>query len=725
MENCTESNELLSAVGPKEINDRSGIKLEERWTDEEGANRVEQINDFYAMGQNLKLNSVPEVVDTLTIRDYPDLYKYNGKKRLGAIIVPDSYNPAKPTMVHVDKDKLPQERTKNDFKDAVGDMAERSVYEVVKATFTHKKFKGSVLVIQGLNMLSIDPKKRRQKHDREMDFLIIHKELSCVINIEVKNFLGKLQRKKIKQQLIENHQFFEDWFGSDISSKWTWISMVYSEQAFPEDLKGEIAALSRNDFIASGPSALKEKLLKILSRPLINTPISDFKLISKYLLFCSPAKPLPIGMNQVTRMKEAMKKQGSLENIKVWCFPTPEQRAILHHDRVLFLAAWGTGKTLLMQSKAIELTERGESVLFLVYQNEPIQPSIDLTPQGPRYGMNTKVYKSEVPSLLVLQLQLKLRKYEKIKVAPFTKEDILRCNQIGKGFKHVMIDEFPGDVSIFSKEEHETLIGFVSKKKVAWLSLSGNSNPRGGNEYDDAQLDLINEAWFPNCNFKVARMKIPLRSPKKILDMMSKSYKEIGNQSSSLNRFLLTSSVSPPTLTQGKITRIKLEKTSSMTEYLRHCLADIPKGESSILILQRKNSKPMTPCDHCKHRVVSELIYSAFIQLGEKEPIFYTNEFCSAKEDIENWLNQGGSGRHLVVSSNLALGFEHSTVINFADMSTSSRSSGHLITTEPQGLSLSYLALPIYEYLEADDHDCRYLFFAGLDTPLNIIGKII
>ena len=220
-------------------------------------------------------------------------------------------------------------------------------------------------------------------------------------------------------------------------------------------------------------------------------------------------------------------------------------------------------------------------------------------------------------------------------------------------------------------------------------------------------------------------MKIPLRSPKKILDMMSKSYKEIGNQSSSLNRFLLTTSDSPPALTQGKITRIKLDKTSSMTEYLRHCLADIPKGESSILILQRKNSKPMTPCDHCKHRVVSELIYSAFIQLGEKEPIFYTNEFCSPKEDIENWLNQVGSGRHLVVSSNLALGFEHSTVINFADMSTSSRSSGHLITTEPQGLSLSYLALPIYEYLEADDHDCRYLFFAGLDTPLNIIGKII
>ena len=63
-----------------------------------------------------------------------------------------------------------------------------------------------------------------------------------------------------------------------------------------------------------------------------------------------------------------MDQQGSLENIKVWCFPTPEQRAVLNNDRVLFLSAWGTGKTLLMQSKAIEIAERGENVLFMVYQ---------------------------------------------------------------------------------------------------------------------------------------------------------------------------------------------------------------------------------------------------------------------------------------------------------------------------------------------------------------------
>ena len=179
METFTESNELLTVVGPKDINFRSsGIKLEERWKGEEGAKRVEEISDHYAMGQSLKLNSVPKIVDYLAIRDYSELYNYNGKKRLGAIFVPDSYNPVKPDMVYVDKfDKVPKERTKKDFTDAVGDMAERSVYEVLKATFTHKKFKGSVLVIQGLEMLAIDPKKRQCKQPREMDFLISSSKL--------------------------------------------------------------------------------------------------------------------------------------------------------------------------------------------------------------------------------------------------------------------------------------------------------------------------------------------------------------------------------------------------------------------------------------------------------------------------------------------------------------------------------------------------------------------
>ena len=83
METNSETSELLSVAGPKEISFRSGsgLKLEERWNGGEGAKKLEEINDFYAMGQSLKLNSVPEVVNYLTMRDYPNLYDYNGKKK--------------------------------------------------------------------------------------------------------------------------------------------------------------------------------------------------------------------------------------------------------------------------------------------------------------------------------------------------------------------------------------------------------------------------------------------------------------------------------------------------------------------------------------------------------------------------------------------------------------------------------------------------------------------
>ena len=110
MGTSTEKDELLTVVGPKDINFRSsGFKLEERWINKEGAKKVEEISDHYAMGQSLKLNNVPKVIDCLAERDYPDLYNYNGKKRLGAIIVPDSYIPVKPTMVYVDKTNISRE----------------------------------------------------------------------------------------------------------------------------------------------------------------------------------------------------------------------------------------------------------------------------------------------------------------------------------------------------------------------------------------------------------------------------------------------------------------------------------------------------------------------------------------------------------------------------------------------------------------------------------------
>ena len=480
--------------------------------------------------------------------------------------------------------------------------------------------------------------------------------------------------------------------------------MVYSEKPFPD---GIARCKLCDDFIATGKLDLKDKLLKILSQTQINTPVSEFKLICKYLLFCSPAKPLPIGINQLRNLEDAMDKQGSLENIKVWCFPTPDQRQVLHQNKVLFLASWGTGKTLLMTAKAIELAESGQKVLFLVLQLEK--------------HLNAKG--ETLPSLLCLQLKLKLEKYFNITVKSFTKEDITKLSRIGKGYNHVFIDEFFGDPPHYhlKEEQYFALIGFIKSKQTLWLSMSGNTS---GDEsiYDDTSVKQLVMQWFPNCGFKTVTLRVPLRTPKKVIDHVKKFYISNGRHRKGLNQHLLTSSELPPNLTEGKITKFKLDKIGSLTECIKQCLAVIPKGKFSMIIMNGifvSGSR----CKDCKPRVLAELFNSAFIQLGEKPPLHYTYEYRSPMMDIENWLTKG-SDRHLVVSTNFALGFEHSIVINLSGVSSSSRSSGQLIIPSPipSFPNFTYLALPIADYCEQGDHDCDNIFLAGLDTPLNTIG---
>ena len=66
-------------------------------------------------------------------------------------------------------------------------------------------------------------------------------------------------------------------------------------------------------------------------------------------------------------VQDSILKSGSRENIEIWCYPTPQQRSVLYHHWLIFAAPFGSGKTLFMIIKAIELAENGEDVLFLIF----------------------------------------------------------------------------------------------------------------------------------------------------------------------------------------------------------------------------------------------------------------------------------------------------------------------------------------------------------------------
>ena len=57
--------------------------------------------------------------------------------------------------------------------------------------------------------------------------------------------------------------------------------------------------------------------------------LREFKLKARYLLFCISAKELPTKGNLSKLIKDAMEEAGSVENIKLYCFLTPQQLGTL------------------------------------------------------------------------------------------------------------------------------------------------------------------------------------------------------------------------------------------------------------------------------------------------------------------------------------------------------------------------------------------------------------
>ena len=57
--------------------------------------------------------------------------------------------------------------------------------------------------------------------------------------------------------------------------------------------------------------------------------LREFKLKARYLLFCISAKELPTKGNLSQLIKKAMAEAGSVENIKLYCFLTPQQLGTL------------------------------------------------------------------------------------------------------------------------------------------------------------------------------------------------------------------------------------------------------------------------------------------------------------------------------------------------------------------------------------------------------------
>ena len=144
----------------------------------------------YLMGQGISIDTPEKAVDLLLKREYPDIY--NDFAGFGTITIPEGYVPSISKIIDTDLiDKLDKE-TREMYKDMIrkfpGDFAERIVYDGLKKYYKGKK--SNVVLVQGIEIINLlDPRLLR-----EADFIIVDLDKKCIINVEVKNYLGPWER---------------------------------------------------------------------------------------------------------------------------------------------------------------------------------------------------------------------------------------------------------------------------------------------------------------------------------------------------------------------------------------------------------------------------------------------------------------------------------------------------------------------------------------------------
>ena len=171
---------------------------------------------------------------------------------------------------------------------------------------------------------------------------------------------------------------------------------------------------------------------------------------------------------------------------------------VLNKPKVVFAAPWGSGKTLLMTAKAIELANLGEKVLFLIFNN----------------GQKT----SSCESLLKFDLEEKFEGHENITVKPILYFDG-RDNHLmdlTEGFNHLMVDEFFGDFDQLKPDNQQEFKRLISSKTTVLMALS--SAYHLSRLEQSVNIDSLLTQWFPG--FQVAKMTMPLRLPTKVAEFI-------------------------------------------------------------------------------------------------------------------------------------------------------------------------------------------------------------
>ena len=382
----------------------------------------------------------------------------------------------------------------------------------------------------------------------------------------------------------------------------------------------------------------------------------------RYTLFCTSAVPLPTEGNLPGLIRNAMKDAGSAKIIHLWCCLTLGQMDILQNSYLVFIASWGSGKTLLMFTKARELNDLGKKVLILVFLD------------GNSVAIGQK-------SLLILDLEEKLKDCEHVTVKGVLCIDGEPVKDIDGNvlstdeYEHIFVDECFEDISRFSVKTTKAFLKMITGKRTVWVSLSNSyKKPKTAENVEDVKRAAV--GFFPDV-FKIANLEYSLRLTENV-------FKEVKNLTTLVsnryvpNNVLISESKTPSNISEGN-PLVKLT-TEPLRGSLKKCAKLFSTYQIMIIIDKECASDQATSLDIEVDNLLEEIwdketILNAFhddkiltlLDLLQSElkkmgidSIFVTGD----SEPIKTWMG-GNMGQILISTPAYIRGFECEAIVDF------------------------------------------------------------
>jgi hypothetical protein len=208
------------------------------------------------------------------------------------------------------------------------------------------------------------------KETEEYDFLIVSEPLQTIFHIEVNVTCSKRNSTSAARMLEKGLHSIRGKIIFPGEEKWKYVGMMYFGL---DDQKHSIFCPECQKFVLGPDSNIWAEITKNIEKPAKANPFSETYLkVMSFLLFqLSVQESGAMPSLHIDETNQISDKMTTLENI---CFWSNEEldaiKTIKNEKRVALTSEFGTGKTSLLKEVAEGITNKKETVTFVIFESD-------------------------------------------------------------------------------------------------------------------------------------------------------------------------------------------------------------------------------------------------------------------------------------------------------------------------------------------------------------------